>query len=91
MVASVFQRAAHGARRATGTSDPAEFSAKDIMQARKLGVPSYILTPTRRVLKFDPKTNEVSEVLAQFDLAEIAKLRKPETARTAGNHNVLAN
>ncbi|OGT57394.1 MAG: hypothetical protein A3E01_07135 [Gammaproteobacteria bacterium RIFCSPHIGHO2_12_FULL_63_22] len=72
-----------------GAGGGESFSDDDKTQARKLGVPSYILTPTRRVLKFDPKTNEVSEVLAQLDLAEISKLRTSETIRTAGAHNTL--
>lgn len=55
------------------------FSDEDKAQARKLGVPSYILTPTGRVLKFDPVANVIHEVLAQFPV------------RTAGAHSILAS
>lgn len=53
------------------------FSDDDKAQARKLGVPSYIITPTGRVMKFDPIANKIVEVLAQLPV------------RTSGAHNTL--
>lgn len=54
-----------------------KFSEDDIAQARKLGVPSYILTPSGRVLMFDPTTNKTTEVLAQIPV------------RSSGAHNTI--
>lgn len=55
------------------------FSDDDKATSKRLGVPSYILTPSGRVLKFDPSTGETSEVLSQLPV------------RSSGAHNVLAN
>lgn len=46
------------------------FSADDRMQARKLGVPSYI-SAGDTVMKFDPSTGRTEEVLAEFPIAEL--------------------
>lgn len=61
----------HNHPRAKGTRDVsrAEFSPDDKAQARKLGVPSYI-TAGGRVRRFDPRTNNTEDVLAQFPMDE---------------------
>lgn len=53
------------------------FSDDDKAQAKKLGVPSYILTPSGKILKYDPATDETLEILYQLPV------------RTSGAHNTL--
>lgn len=55
--------------RAMGADTPDEFSPKDRMTAERLGVPSYILAGNR-VMRYDPKTRQTEEVLAQFPIEE---------------------
>lgn len=64
---------ARQAGRAVGKDEPHEFSAKDVLQAKKLGVPSYI-SAGDRVLRYDPRTGKVEEVLGQIPIEEIRKL-----------------
>lgn len=46
-----------------------QFSDDDKAQARRLGVPSYILAGNR-VMRYDPRSNTTEEVLAQFPIEE---------------------
>lgn len=54
--------------------DVRRFSEEDKLQATKLGVPSYIITPTGTVLRFDPKTNSTEEVLGEYPIEELKKM-----------------
>lgn len=51
-----------------------DFSDADKAQARRLGVPSYIQTPSNKVKKFDPITNTTEEVLGEFPIEELKKM-----------------
>lgn len=82
-----------------------DFSEDDRTQARKLGKPSFILTPKGKIMKFDPTDGKTAEVLAEFPWAEMkAQMmqrmgRDPSDPRgayadvipTSGNHNILAS
>jgi hypothetical protein len=63
------------ARGAHGRDDPkrATFSGDDTLQARTLGVPSYI-SAGNTVMRYDPKTKTTEEVLAQIPVEEIRRL-----------------
>lgn len=54
-------------RGAHGAEDPerAKFSGDDTLQARSLGVPSYI-SAGDTVMRYDPRTGKSEEVLAEF-------------------------
>lgn len=54
------------------------FSDDDKKQARALNVPSYLITPSGKIMKFDPVTDTVTEVPVP-----------EEVVRTAGAHNTL--
>lgn len=53
------------------------FSDDDKKQARTLGVPSYILTPAGKLMKYNPTDDSVIEI--------------PIPVRTSGSHNTLTN
>lgn len=59
------------ARGARGSKDVERdaFSGDDTLQARTLGVPSYI-SAGDRVMRYDPSTRGTEEVLAQFPIDE---------------------
>ena len=48
-----------------------EFSPDDIRQAKHLGVPSYITTPSGRLFRYDPATGRIEEVLALIPIQEM--------------------
>lgn len=51
----------------------ADFSGDDTLQARSLGVPSYI-SVDQQIFRYDPKTRLIEEVLGQIPVEEIRKL-----------------
>jgi len=51
------------------STEGAEFSARDMSNAQRLGVPSYI-TSGDRVRRFDPATGEAKDVLHQIPIDE---------------------
>lgn len=55
-------------RQAGGAED---FSPDDKAQARRLGVPSYIQTPSYALRRYDPKTGRTEEVLAEIPVDQI--------------------
>lgn len=61
-----FGRGARGAE----DDERATFSGDDALQARTLGVPSYISADNNRVLKYDPSSKKTDEVLAEFPMEE---------------------
>lgn len=50
-----------------------EFSQEDKGHARRLGVPSYILTPSGRVRRFDPSTGKTTDVLEELPIDALLK------------------
>lgn len=56
------------------------FSDTDKAQARSLGVPSYI-SAGDQVFSFDPASGKTEEVLAQFPIEYIQRMRIAETMR----------
>jgi hypothetical protein len=59
-----------------------DFSDDDKKQARALKVPSYILTPSGKLMKFDPIADEITEIKLPA---------QQEVIPTSGAHNVLVN
>jgi hypothetical protein len=57
-------------RGAIGTDDASSFSTKDIAESKRLGVPSYI-SAGNDVRRYDPSTNQTTDVLAQFPIKEM--------------------
>lgn len=57
-----------------GGKSSEDFSDDDKAQARRLGVPSYIQTPSNKVKRFDPTTNTTEEVLGEFPIDELKKM-----------------
>ena len=65
------------------------FSPDDLAMARRMGVPSYISTPSGNVLRFDPKSNTTQPVLAEFPIEEL--VRHIEARRAKPLVQALAN
>lgn len=57
-----------------GGKSSEDFSEDDKAQARRLGIPSYIQTPSNKVKRFDPHTNITEEVLGEFPIEELKKM-----------------
>lgn len=57
-----------------GGRDSEDFSPEDKAQARRLGVPSYIQTPSNKVMRFDPIKGTTEEVLGEFPIEELKKM-----------------
>lgn len=62
--------------RRNGGSTAEDFSPEDLAQAKRLGVPSYIQTPSNALRRYDPTTGNVQSVLAEIPVALIEALRK---------------
>ena len=51
-----------------------DFSPEDKAQARRLGKPSYIQTPSMALRRFDPLTGTTTNVLAEIPVEQIHRL-----------------
>lgn len=62
------------------SADGERLSPKDVMNAKGLGVPSYI-SAGDKVLSYDPATGKTEEVLAQIPIEEIRRLYLSEALK----------